>query len=160
MVVYDCAFGNNDRHDENWSIARDVSTNNLRLYPAYDNERVLGLYENQDLIKNSVDKNNVQDVSKSLLTSRIGIPGHPEKVTYDIMLQYLSEHYPEETLEFMTGIVQNVSEEDISSILSNLEGLPSEYIEFGTSTYSDRKKTMEKLIDKIKSKKREESISL
>ncbi len=161
MAIYDCVFGNNDRHDENWSFARDIITNSIRPYPAYDNERVLGLYENQEIIRNAISKNNIDEVSKEVLTSRMGIPNNPEKVPYDVLLTYLSEHYPDETLKIMLEILDNVSENDVETILSECEGLPKEYVEFGREMFSQRRKTIENLVHKIiNRKKRDEEISL
>ncbi len=159
MVIYDCAFGNNDRHDENWSFARNFTTNEIRLYPAYDNERVLGLYENHQFVSAATEKNIVKETSDTFLRSRMGYPGRDENVPYEDMLRYLSERYPEESLEFMRTIVDNVKEDDIRSILSDLEGLLPEYIEFGVQAYSYRRETMQQLINKIIDKQNESGIS-
>ena len=43
MMVYDCMFGNNDRHSQNWAMYTDEENGKAKLYPLYDNERVLGL---------------------------------------------------------------------------------------------------------------------
>lgn len=153
MAIYDCAFGNNDRHDENWSMSqtiKDMST--LRMYPAYDNERVLGLYENSELIKNAVDNDKVAEVSKSVLFSRMGIPGRPESISYDVLLNYLAEHYPEQTQKYIKTILDNVTSKDIAEMLSQFDKLPPEYIEFGTLTYADRRKTLEQIYERLNSR--------
>ena len=158
MSIFDCAFGNNDRHDENWSmsfIAKDRST--LGIYPAYDNERVLGLYENLDLISHAVNSDKVPEISEEVLTSRIGIPGKPEKVRYYELLEYLASHYPEETQKYIQAILDNVTSKDVLEMLSEMEELPPEYIEFGTLMFSERRKTLEKVLDNIKSKKEKPS---
>ena len=89
----------------------------------------------------------------------MGYPGRDENVPYEDMLRYLSERYPEESLEFMRTIVDNVKEDDIRSILSDLEGLLPEYIEFGVQAYSYRRETMQQLINKIIDKQNESGIS-
>lgn len=153
MVVYDCVFGNNDRHDENWSLVRDLETGKIKVYPAYDNERVLGLYENHRFITEAVRREKAAEASDIALTSRMGIPGMPEKVKYSVLLEYLSEHYPEEMLPVMKQVLERVSSKDVLEILSACEGLPIEYIEFGTLMYSERRKTVEKLVQKIEERR-------
>ena len=138
MCIYDLAFGNNDRHDENWGMARDIKLKSLRMYPAYDNERVLGLYENLEVIKASVSRGDIEKTSREILTSRIGTPENPNMIDYEELLKYLAEKYPEQSLKYMKSIVDNVSVEDVNDILSSLEGLPKEYIEFGTKMYQER----------------------
>lgn len=151
MAIFDCAFGNNDRHDENWSMSYiGKNRETLDLYPAYDNERVLGLYENLDLISHAVNSEKVPEVSTEVLTSRIGFPGKPEKVKYYELLEYLGEHYPEVTKQTIQTILNNVSSKDVAQMLSEMEDLPPEYIEFGTLMFSERRKTLERVLSNIK----------
>ena len=42
MVMFDCKFGNYDRGIENWLLYRDGKSKEIKLYPLFDNEAVLG----------------------------------------------------------------------------------------------------------------------
>ena len=50
-------------------------------------------------------------------------------------------------------LLERVSSKDVLEILSACEGLPIEYIEFGTLMYSERRKTVEKLVQKIEERR-------
>ena len=63
MVVYDCLYGNYDRHDENWSM-HIKANQDIDLYPLYDNEKVLGLYESQDFIEKALKSENMENITE------------------------------------------------------------------------------------------------
>ena len=104
-----------------------------------------------------MNSDKVPEVSEEVLTSRIGFPGKPEKVRYYELLEYLASHYPEETQKYIQAILDNVTSKDVLEMLSEMEELPPEYIEFGTLMFSERRKTLEKVLDNIKSKKEKPS---
>ena len=75
MIVYDCMFGNNDRHSQNWACYTDKENGRMQIYPLYDNERVLGLHENQNVITKAINDGNVDEISEKTLFSRMRVPG-------------------------------------------------------------------------------------
>lgn len=137
MMIYDCLYGNNDRHDENWSIEKNDKL--FSIYKLYDNERVLGLYENQDVIENAVQTGSVESVSDDILFSRMKIPGERKKnSTYKDVLKYLMENYTNETNKSIKEYLEANSPETIYELLHLCEGLPKCYKEFGYLTYKSR----------------------
>ena len=137
MIVYDCLYGNNDRHDENWAMRR--TPQDIEMYPIYDNERVLGLYENQTLIENALNTNKVEQISEEVLFSRMRVPGEQNKNSnYKDVLKYLMEHYREETEEALIMFLSQNTPEKVSQYLNKFEGLPKCYVDFGTIMYKSR----------------------
>lgn len=137
MMVYDCLYGNNDRHDENWAMERDDSQ--IKMYPLYDNERVLGLYENQNFIEKALKEQNVEEISEKVLFSRMKIPGERNQhSSYKDVLNYLMNHYKTETIETLVKSLEYNTPDRVTSYLKFCEGLPSCYVDFGTTMYKSR----------------------
>lgn len=137
MIVYDCLYGNNDRHDENWSMVRN--TTDIRMYPLYDNERVLGLYENQNVIEEALRTGTVREVSERVLFSRMRVPGEPNlHSSYKNVLMYLMKNYELETTEALRVALSSNTPEKVNSILELCEGLPHCYVDFATTMYKSR----------------------
>ncbi len=137
MMVYDCLYGNNDRHDENWSMKRNDS--DIELYSLYDNERVLGLYENQNVIEEALKSKDVERASDKILFSRMRVPGEKEKYSnYKNVLKYLMQNYKKETTQALEKNLSKNSPEVIHALLESCEGLPKPYIDFGTQIYKTR----------------------
>ncbi len=137
MMVYDCLYGNNDRHDENWSMRRN--NEEIELYPLYDNEKVLGLYENQNEIERMLKDGNVEKVSEQLLFSRMKAPGETKKhSSYKDVLNYLMKSYHEETSLALECALRGNTPQMVNGILSLCEGLPSCYIDFANIVYKSR----------------------
>lgn len=137
MIVYDCLYGNNDRHDENWGMK--ISNTDISLYPLYDNERVLGLYENQNVIEKALNSNTVEEFSEKTLFSRMRVPGDKNKYSsYKDVLEYLMQNYSEETRASLDKILSSVTPDRVKGILEECEGLPRCYVDFGTQMYESR----------------------
>lgn len=147
MMVYDCLYGNNDRHDENWAMRRGKS--DISLYPLYDNERVLGLYENENLVKNALEKETVESVSEEVLFSRMRVPGEKNKFSnYKDVLMYLIKNYREETFEVLNNSLQINTPQRVRQYLGSCERLPEEYVNFGSLMYESRYNFAKQLCNK------------
>lgn len=137
MMIYDCLYGNYDRHDENWAMRRDDS--HIEMYPLYDNERVLGLYENQNFIEKALKEQKVEEISEEVLFSRMKIPEESNKnSSYKEVLKYLMSNYKAETEETLEKLLKYNTPDRVNSYLKFCEGLPSCYIDFGTIMYKSR----------------------
>ena len=149
MIIYDCLYGNNDRHDENWSMR--ISNSDVELYSLYDNERVLGLYENQNNIEQALNTDTVEEFSEKRLFSRMKIPGELSKHSnYKDVLKYLINNYSEETIKNLGKHIINNTPEQIKLYLKSCEDLPECYIKFGTQMYQKRYEFARKLyLEKI-----------
>lgn len=155
MVVYDCLYGNYDRHDENWSM-HIKANQDIDLYPLYDNEKVLGLYENQDFIEKALRSENMENIAEETFFSIMHVPGETkEHSTYKDMLTYLMRTYPHETEEILTKQLSKNTDEHIKKYLEDCEGLPSVYINFGTQMYAYRRNFARDLLEH---KKNQESL--
>lgn len=150
MIVYDCLYGNYDRHDENWSMCLKAN-GEIDLYPLYDNEKVLGLYENQNFVEEILKQDNVEAMSEEKFFSRMKVPGETKKLsTYKDMLEYLIDKYPEETVETLEKQLEKNTPESIRKHLQDCEGLPNSYIDFGTKMYEYRNEFARELLERYK----------
>lgn len=155
MIVYDCLYGNYDRHDENWSM-HIKANQDIDLYPLYDNEKVLGLYENQDFIEKALRSENMENIAEETFFSIMHVPGETkEHSTYKDMLTYLMRTYPHETEEILRKQLSKNTDEHIKRYLEDCEGLPSAYINFGTQMYAYRRNFARDLLER---KKNQESL--
>lgn len=137
MMIYDCLYGNYDRHDENWSMRRN--SNDIELYPLYDNEKVLGLYENQNEIERILREGNVEKTSEQLLFSRMKVPGETKKhSSYKDVLNYLMKAHHEETTLALECALRGNMPQTVNDIVSLCEGLPSCYVDFANRVYKSR----------------------
>lgn len=164
MMVYDCLYGNNDRHDENWAMVRDRSGNELELYPLYDNERVLGLYENQEYIEDVLGINNtkrtfseeeikqrVEKASEEGLFSRMRVPGEEKRYSnYKDVLEYLMKNHKEYTVEILERHLDKNTPHIVQMYLLSCDGLPKPYLEFQKIMYKSRYEYAEKLYEQNK----------
>lgn len=156
QMVYDCLYGNYDRHDENWSM-RLKKEGEIDVYPMYDNERVLGLYENLQFIENAIKQGTIKEISEEKFFSRMMVPGEKKKnSTYKDVLDYLVDKYPEETIEAIKRETQRITPVTIREILENCERLPQEYIEFGSEMYKYRYDFARELVERNKKNIKEE----
>lgn len=161
MIVYDCLYGNNDRHDENWSmyVKMDSGKADLELYELYDNERVLGLYENQNNIEKSLKEGDEEEFSEKLLFSRMKVPQETKtNSSYKDVLNYMMLIYPEETRNSIKSQISANTPEKVNEFLESCEGLPKPYIDFGTKVYKSRYNFAKELLNKhrdIKNSKKE-----
>lgn len=138
MIIYDCLYGNNDRHDENWALVKDQEGRDIDLYPIYDNERVLGLYENIKVIENSLLKGTVEEDSEKILFSRMTVPNETERSSsYKEVLKYMISEYPE-TQEILEKHLNSNPPMKVRMYLEACEDLPRTYIDFGFKMYEGR----------------------
>lgn len=150
MIIFDCLYGNNDRHDENWSMEKKIDGTDISIYPLYDNERVLGLYENQNNIENALATNTVKEYSDTILFSRMKVPGETKvHSNYEDVLAYLVNNYQKETTELLKRILSRNTPEKIDSILEECDGLPDCYKKFASQMHMIRYNFARKLyVDK------------
>lgn len=138
MIIYDCLYGNNDRHDENWALVKDSEGRAIELYPLYDNERILGLYENIRTIEYALEHNMVEEESEKILFSRMTVPGETDKKSsYKDVLKYMIENYSE-TQELLSKHLKGNTPRTVRMYLESCEGLPRQYIAFGSKMYEAR----------------------
>lgn len=150
MIIYDCLYGNNDRHDENWALVKDLEGRDIDLYPLYDNERVLGLYENIRTIEYALNNDNVESESEKILFSRMRVPGEKNKnSSYKDVLRYMLDTYPE-TQEIISQHLKSNTPRNVRMYLESCEGLPKQYVTFGTKMYESRYNFAKELIMKHK----------
>lgn len=176
MTVYDCLFGNNDRHSDNWSMLFDDSDGRASLYPLYDNEAVLGFRKNK-LEIDSIEAGSEVEYANNNLYSRQGVSPYNSGVNYCSMIEHLVENYLEYAIPAIKKITDNVPESFISEIYDSLRGiskrgedasklteydeLPVSYERLGKAIYSSRREFALNLIKQRKiGNKKEESKSL
>lgn len=169
MVVYDCIFGNSDRHSQNWAMVYDPKLGTVRMYPNYDNEAVLGLRKTEYEIREAL--RNVHGVSKfseKELFSRMGFSPINSGVTYKNMLEHLVNRYPTYAIPAIQKITDSVLEKDIEDLYQASEGitfrsedseelsdedeLPVEFRVFGTRLYRERREFSRELLKRYKEK--------
>ena len=144
MICYDCSFGNNDRHDENWSMV--VTQDDIRVYPLYDNERVLGLCENLNTVRRLLSSPSAIETYNTYgLFSRMRLPG-AQKSTYKEVILYMLQNYPEVTRETLETVHSNVKPEFVKHQLEEMDGLPQEYVDFSSTIYNQRYAFVEKAL--------------
>ena len=152
MIVYDCLYGNNDRHDENWALVKDAEGRDIQLYPLYDNERVLGLYENINSIEKSLSNDSVETDSEKTLFSRMTVPNEKGKSSsYKDVLEHVLSQY-EETKEVLKQHLKGNSPMKVRMYLESCEGLPRSYIDYGTKMYESRFNFAKELLIKVEEK--------
>lgn len=151
MIIYDCLYGNNDRHNENWSMVRkhNQGRTDIELYPLYDNERVLGLYENQHTIESVLKNANHSREFDNILFSRMRVPGERNRYSnYKDVLSYLIHTYPEEVTSIIERHLKANTPEKVSEFLNSCEDLPKCYIEFGNLMYQERYTYAKRLLER------------
>lgn len=168
MVVYDCLFGNDDRHSQNWAMCSDLETGRLQMYPLYDNERVLGLSKPEAEIKRYVQEN-ISNITDTKSLSRMGISPIHSGLPYEVMLEHLVKRYPEYAIPSIKRITDKITEQDIENLynatigittrsqdadeLTEKDELPMEYKIYGTELYSKRRSYARELLQRAKENK-------
>lgn len=169
MVVYDCLFGNDDRHSQNWAMCSDLETGRIQMYPLYDNERVLGLSKPEAEIKRYVHSENVSDITDKKSLSRMGISPVHSGLPYMVMLNHIVKNYPEYAIPSIKKITDQITEQDIENLynatigittrsqdadeLTEKDELPMEYKIYGTELYSKRRSYARELLLRSKENK-------
>ncbi len=117
VIVFDYIIGNSDRHHSNWGILE--SNNEIRFCPIYDNGSSLCCYVKESDIKSKINDNQwfnsiVGSKSKSIIRldkTKKSKPTHKEVV------QYLSENYYKDTVDFVINIKERLNKETISNVI-------------------------------------------
>ena len=169
MITYDCIFGNNDRHSENWAMYVDLSTGRIRHYPLYDNERVLGLSLTEAEVRQAVKSGNLDTTTEKSEFSRMGISPIHTGASYKDVLNHLCANYPEYALPAIQKRIDSVSVQDIEALydaakgitersevaneLSLADELPEEYRTYGVALYSQRRAFARDLLERYKNER-------
>ncbi len=153
MCAFDLIYANRDRHDENFGIRINQYTNDVDVYPLFDNEQILGFQEDKkDVIRYLSDEKAFQKYKESTLTSCIGIPGKIQKIKPTELLEYLLEKYPNEILSSIQEIRQ-YKLSDLEELMDACDGLSEEHKQFAKKIYLDRERDLNEVIDQYKNKK-------
>lgn len=164
MFVYDCVFGNNDRHSQNWAMYTDEEEGAIRMYPLYDNERVLGLSKPEAEVKRDVNSDDLIEKIDKYALSRMGISPIHSGLSYKMVLEHLTQKYPEFAIPAIRKITNNVRVDFIEELYDSAKGiiersedrnelteneeLPEEYRIYGTTLYSERREFAKKLLER------------
>lgn len=168
MMVYDCMFGNNDRHSQNWAMCTDEETGRATMYPLYDNERVLGLSIPEADMKKAVASGDLDVKTEQSEFSRMGISPIHTGVSYKAVLEHLANNYPEYAIPTIKRITDNVTVQDIEELydatkgitqrsefsdeLTSADELPEEYKTYGIALYTQRRTFARDLLEKHRNK--------
>lgn len=117
VIIFDYIIGNSDRHHSNWGILQ--SDDKIRFCPIYDNGSSLCCYVKESDIKSKFNDTqwfNSIVVSKSRSIIRLD-KNKKSKPTHKEVMQYLSENYYEDTIDFVKGIKEKLNEEVISKLI-------------------------------------------
>lgn len=120
MVVFDCILANRDRNDENYGLGIDTN-GNVRFYPMFDNEYILGFSEVEDDIKKYSAARLQEHINKDLY-STMGISSQPTKLGSAAVMTYLFTTYPYETKKAYDKMAQ-FTDNDLIQIMDECEGL-------------------------------------
>lgn len=124
MIVFDCIFGNHDRHSGNWSMEIDSESGRVSVYSAYDNEAVLGLRRSLNQIERVLEnESTLEATTDELLFSRMNLGKENRRPTYKEMLSYLVDKYPEFAIPSIAKITTNVDEKYVESLYDAMEGI-------------------------------------
>lgn len=168
MVVFDCAFGNPDRNDENWSLKvrsfykdkRGLS-DKVELYPMYDNEKILGLMERLDLVEKMTEKSDseIEMFSDIALNSRMGFGEENQNVPYTKILKHLLSKYPSPTKKAIDKVLK-LKERDLEELLDETEGLKEPYKVLAKKIHQIRVKNIVKVLDEYYTEKNKSGIEI
>ncbi len=139
MTLFDCLFANRDRHDENYGLAIDQE-GNVRFYPMFDNEYILGFSEEEAIVKRYSSEKLAEHIEKDLY-SRMGILSNPHKITSASMFSHLFTHYPKESYKAYEKLKQ-FKTTDLVDIMDNCEGLNDFYKGYALKIFETRLKEL------------------
>ena len=145
MIVYDCIFGNHDRHSGNWSMEIDADNGKATMYPMYDNEAVLGLRMTENEVQNILNSDNPNKEIDEKLCSRMGFGKESSKISYKKMLEHLVQKYPEYAIPSIQKITSRVDEEFIRDLYDGLNGISTR------GTFRTRRNYTLDLLKRVKS---------
>lgn len=117
VVIFDYLIGNSDRHHSNWGILQ--SDDKIKFCPIYDNGSSLCCYVKESDIKSKINDNqwfNSIVISKSKSIIRLD-QTKKSKPTHKEVMQYLSDNYYEDTVDFVKNIKEKLNEDVISNLI-------------------------------------------
>ena len=119
MLIFDFLIGNTDRHQNNWAILEE--NGQMKWSPLYDNSSSLCAYIAQSQIQSYMGKDRkrwnalVDTKSRSMLRCCMNDEKRP---THLVVLEYVHDHYCEETIEFVKRITDVLTETSIYAMLN------------------------------------------
>ena len=140
MVTFDCMLANRDRHSENYGVAF-LSPGQVRFYPLYDNEYILGLSEpEKDIGKYSAT--GLQEHINNDLYSVMGVTSKPTRLSASSMMTYLFSKYPKETQKAYEKVTR-FTVEDLEELMNECEGLPETHKAYALRIFKIRSREIE-----------------
>lgn len=147
MLVFDCKFGNYDRHQENWMLYQDGVTSEVKMYPMYDNESVLGFDEEVYL----EDEKIIRYCQKQRLCHIASQKETHEYSTYEEIITYLLTNYSTETRRSLEKM-KKFSLEDLSELLDEFPDLPEDRKVFAKKMFITRDILLQKYQEELEKK--------
>lgn len=158
MCMFDLLFANRDRSDDNFGVKVNQSTNEINFYPLFDNEQILGMQEEKsDIVRYLSSEKEYQKYKKQNLTSFIGIPEKTQRTEPTTLLQYLLEHYYEETMDSLSDI-SRYKFENLEEILEICSGLSQEHKTFAKKIFLERQEEISDTLKDFKQRKAKENL--
>lgn len=153
MCIFDLKFANRDRHDENFGLRINQTTTEIDFYPLFDNEQILGFQEDEVNVKKYLSSEEDYDKFKKRdLTSCIGFPNKAQKVTSKELLEYLLEHYYEETMDSIRDI-SRYKLEDLNKVMDLCPTLSDAHKELARKIFVEREKEIADTVKEFERKK-------
>ena len=181
MIMFDCRFGNYDRRIDNWMLYQDGQTGEIKMYPMFDNEAILGVDTKIDNFRSNlhqlsseekVDEDNLDvknariEKEKQLileynlnLRMKEIIPEDIERgysYSQDI-IKHISQKYPNETQKAYKA-VRSVTYEDLVILLDEFPELSEERKTLMKRMFLTRALLIDKQMDEIIKKQNLENI--
>lgn len=158
MCMFDLLFANRDRSDDNFGVKVNQVTNEISFYPLFDNEQILGMQEEKDdIVRYLSSEKEYQKFKKQNLTSFMGIPGKPQKTEPTALLQYLLEHYYEETMDSLADI-SRYKFANLEEVLEICPELSQEHKTFAKRIFLERQEEIADTLKDFKQRKAKENL--
>lgn len=154
MIMFDCRFGNFDRQLENWLLFEDGQTQEISLYPLFDNETTLGF--DQAITGNASNEKIITYNRDLRMAYRAPGDGTREFSNLEDILKYMIEKFPTET-EKSIEKVKTFSLEDLSKLLDEFPDMPEERKKFTKQMFLARRLLFERYIREARVEKQNEN---
>ena len=152
MCIFDLKFANRDRHDENFGLRVDQVTGKLKFYHLFDNEQILGLQEERKgVLKYLSNEKEYTKFKNRDLTSCIGIPEKPNRISPMELLNYMLENYYDETIESIEDIGR-YKLSDLEEILDIFPNLSEEHKSLAKKIFNEREMEFNETLKDFKEK--------
>lgn len=154
MCAFDLLFANRDRHDENFGLRVDQTTNELSFYHLFDDEQILGMQETTVSAETILgSEKEYKKFKENQLTSCIGIPNKTQKIKSIELLEYLLEKYPDEILDSLQDIGR-YQLSHLEELLGRIENLSDVHKEFAKKIFLDRQKEVGDVVAQYQASKK------